>query len=78
MLELNDPEGTIARVASFVPTTAPMVMPARIVLEVPGAIAATAAAAALLVPLAGRIDASGVLRTGRAVPLREALRARAA
>jgi ABC-2 type transport system permease protein len=73
-----DPDGTLARVASFVPPIAPMVMPSRIALgeasavEIIGAFVVTLAAAALLIPLAARIYSGAILRTGAAVKLRQA------
>jgi ABC-2 type transport system permease protein len=78
---LDNPDGTLAHVTSFIPMTAPITMPARIALgaaspvEVGGALVVTLGAAALLVPLAGRIYSGAVLRTGSAVKLREAWRA---
>jgi ABC-2 type transport system permease protein len=78
---LQNPDGTLARVASFIPITAPVTMPPRIALgaatplEVVGALVVTAGSAALLVPLAARIYRGAVLRTGSAVKLREAWRA---
>ena len=82
---LEDPDGTLATVVSFIPFAAPMTMPPRIALgeasavEIVGAFAVTLAAAAALVPLAARIYSGAVLRTGSAVKLRDAWRgARAA
>ncbi len=75
---LDDPSGTLARVLSFVPPAAPLVMPARTItgdaslIEIVGSVAITAAAAAGLVALAGRVYAAGVLQTTR-VSLRGAL-----
>lgn len=77
---LNDPGSTLARVLSFVPPTAPMVMPVRVAfgeatpVEIVGAVAVTAAAAALLIPLAGRLYTGAVLRTGGRVKLAQAWR----
>ena len=77
---LDDPDGTIAHVTAFIPTTAPLTMPARIALgessaiEVVAALGVTLAAAALLIPLAARIYSGAVLRTGSAVKLRDAWR----
>jgi len=76
----DDPDGTLAHVTSFIPTTAPIVMPSRILLgaasgwEVVAAAAVTIAATVALIPLAGRIYAAVVLRTGSAVKLGEAIR----
>jgi ABC-2 type transport system permease protein len=78
---VNDPDGTLARVASFIPFTAPMTMPPRIALgaasasEIVAAFVITLAAAAALIPLAGRIYSGAILRTGQAVKRREAWRA---
>jgi ABC-2 type transport system permease protein len=78
---LDNPDGTLARVTSFIPFCAPMTMPPRIALgeasalEIISAFAITAASAALLVPLAGRIYSGAVLRTGSSVKLRDAWRA---
>jgi ABC-2 type transport system permease protein len=77
----SDPDGTLARVLAFVPTTAPITMPPRIVsgdastLETVGSFLVTIAGAAALIPLAARIYAGGILRTGSALKLREAWRA---
>jgi ABC-2 type transport system permease protein len=78
---LDDPDGTLATVVSFIPPIAPMTMPPRIALgeasavEVAGALAITLGATAVLVPLAARIYRGGVLRTGGAMKLRDAWRA---
>ena len=78
---LDDPDGTLARVTSFIPFSAPMTMPPRIALgeastfEIIAAFAITAAAALALIPLAGRIYRGAVLRTGASVKLRDAWRA---
>ena len=78
---LDDPDGTLATVVSFIPPFAPMTMPPRIALgeasaiEIAGALALTVGATLLLVPLAARIYRGGVLRTGGAIKLREAWRA---
>jgi ABC-2 type transport system permease protein len=76
----DDPGSTLAHVTSFIPMTAPITMPSRIILgevpawEVVASIAITIGATLALIPLAGRIYAATVLRTGSAVKLREALR----
>jgi ABC-2 type transport system permease protein len=78
---LDNPDGTLAVVSSFIPFSAPMTMPPRIALgeastvEIVAAFAITAAAAAALIPLSGRIYSGAVLRTGSAVKVREAWRA---
>jgi ABC-2 type transport system permease protein len=77
---LQNPDGMLATVSSFIPTTAPMIMPPRIALgeapawQVIAAIAVTAASAAALVPLAARIYSGAILRTGSSVKLRDAWR----
>jgi ABC-2 type transport system permease protein len=78
---VNDsPDGTLAHVTAFVPTTAPITMPSRIILgaapawEVAASVAVTILATLALIPLAARIYAAVVLRTGSAVKLRDALR----
>jgi ABC-2 type transport system permease protein len=77
----SDPEGGVARVASLLPPSAPLVMPSRIVQdavpawEVALSAGLTLATIALVVPLAGRIYAGGALRTGKRASLRETWRA---
>jgi ABC-2 type transport system permease protein len=76
----DDPEGTLAHVTAFIPTTAPITMPSRIILgaapawEVAASVAVMALSTLALIRLAARIYAAVVLRTGSAVKLREALR----
>jgi len=78
---LDDPEGTLARVAGFLPFTAPMTMPPLIAqgaaspFEIVAALVITLGAALALIPLAGRIYSGAVLRTGSTVKLRDAWRA---
>jgi ABC-2 type transport system permease protein len=78
---LNDPDGTLAHVTAFIPMTAPVTMPPRIVTgdapawEVAASLAVTIGASVALIPLAARIYAGGILRTGSALKLREAWRA---
>jgi ABC-2 type transport system permease protein len=75
------PDGTLAHITAFLPNAAPMTVPPRIVTgdipawEIVASLLVTVGAAALLIPLAGRIYAGGILRTGSAVKLREAWRA---
>ena len=77
----SDPDGTLAHVTAFLPMTAPMTAPPRIAAgemptwEIVASIVVTAGGAALLIPLAARVYAGGVLRTGSALKLREAWRA---
>jgi len=76
----DDPDGTLAHVTTFIPTTAPIVMPSRILQgaaspwEIAAAAAVTILATLALIPLAGRIYAAVVLRTGSAVKLGDAVR----
>jgi ABC-2 type transport system permease protein len=78
---LNNPGGTLAHVTAFIPMTAPVTMPPRIVTgdapawEVAASLAVTIGASVALIPLAARIYAGGILRTGSALKLREAWRA---
>ncbi len=80
----SDPDGTLAHVSAFIPFTAPMTLPPRILVgaapwyEVVGGALVTIAAAAALIPLAARIYSGAVLRTGSAIKLRDAWRARSA
>jgi ABC-2 type transport system permease protein len=78
---MDNPDGTLATVTSFIPTTAPMTMPPRIALgeapagEIVAAFLVTAGAAAALIPFAARVYTGAVLRTGAAVKLRDAWKA---
>ncbi len=80
---LEDPSGTVARVMSFVPMSAPMIMPIRLttstvpVWEVVASVAVTAAATLALIPVAGRIYRGAILRGGGRVPLLAAFRSAA-
>jgi ABC-2 type transport system permease protein len=77
---LNDPSAPIAVVGSFLPPTAPLVMPARLALgeatwwHAALAMFLTAGATVALIPLAGRLYSGSVLRTGPRVKLGEAWR----
>jgi ABC-2 type transport system permease protein len=77
----ESPDGTLAHITAFLPNAAPMTIPPRIVtgdvsaLEVLASLVVTLGAAALLIPIAGRIYAGGILRTGSALKLRDAWRA---
>lgn len=77
---LQDPDAPLAKAASLVPFSSPLAMPVRIVLgsATPGQIAASVAilvaCTVALVPLAGRVYAGAVLRTGSRVKLRDAWR----
>lgn len=80
---LQDPDGTVVRIASILPTSSALAMPVRIVLgaasgwEIAASVTASIVATALLVPAAGRLYAGAVLRSGGRVKLREAWRAAA-
>lgn len=75
---LNDPDGVVATIFTFVPVTAPFVVPVRTALQsIPAwqyalALAICVASIGVLTVLAGRIYAGGLLRYGGRVGLREA------
>lgn len=75
---INDPDGTLARVSSFIPPVAPMIMPPRMVgaelpaWEVALSVAVMLVTTAALVPLAARLYSGAILRTGARVKLRDA------
>lgn len=77
----NDPGSTLAKVASIVPFSAPLVMPGRMALgdasagEVALALVLMLATTALLVRVGARIYAAGLLRTGKPLKALEAFRA---
>jgi ABC-2 type transport system permease protein len=76
----SNPGGTLGHVTAFIPMIAPLTMPPRIITgdapaaEVVASLVVTLGAAAALIPLAARIYAGGILRTGSAIKLREAWR----
>ena len=78
---LNDPSGGLARIASIVPISSPLVMPGRIALgeatavEIALSLVLLIASIALLVPLVARVYEGAVLRMGRPLKLVEAWRA---
>ena len=78
---LDDPGSTLARVLSFVPPSAPMVMPVRMIAgdvapwEVVVSVLLTLAFAVGLIALAARVYGAAVLRTGSRVTLRAVWRA---
>jgi ABC-2 type transport system permease protein len=78
---LDNPDGTLAHVTAFIPMTAPITMPPRIVTgdapawEIVASLAVTIGASVALIPLAARIYSGGILRTGSSLKLREAWRA---
>ena len=80
---LQDPDSTIARIASVLPISSALAMPVRMVLgsatrwEILASLALVVGSTALLIPLAGRVYAGAVLRTGAKVKLRDAWRAAA-
>ncbi len=77
---LNDPDGAVAVIFSFVPLTAPFVVPVRTALEaIPAwqylaALVICVATIVVLTFVAGRIYAGGLLRYGGRVGVREAWR----
>jgi ABC-2 type transport system permease protein len=77
---LTDPDGTAALVGTFVPLTAPFVVPVRAALHaIPawqylGAVAVTGVAIVGMVLIGGRIYSGGLLRFGSKVGWREAWR----
>jgi ABC-2 type transport system permease protein len=77
---LGSPSGMAATVGTFVPITAPFVVPVRVALDaIPAwqfivALLATVTSIALLIRVAGRIYAGGLLRYGGRVKLAEAWR----
>jgi len=78
---LDDPDSSLARVLSFIPPSAPMVMPVRQIAgdatasEMLVAVALTLLAAAALIALAARVYGAAVMRTGSRVTLRTVWRA---
>jgi ABC-2 type transport system permease protein len=78
---IDDPDGTLALVASLIPLFAPIIMPLRVALdaasglEIAASLAFLIAAIALLVPLGARLYERSVLRMGKPMKLREAWRA---
>jgi ABC-2 type transport system permease protein len=80
---LNDPGSTLARVASFIPASAPLTMPQRVALEQASGLEAllsmllSIGVTALLIPLAGRLYSGAILRMGGQVKLKEAWRSAA-
>ena len=77
---LNDPDGTVALIGTFVPLTAPFVVPVRAALDaIPvwqyvAALVVSIVSIVILTRIAGRIYAGGLLRFGSRVKLREAWR----
>lgn len=79
----NDPSSTLSRAASLVPFSAALAMPVRMslgsatALEITASLVLLIGSTAALIPLAGRLYAGAVLRTGARVKLRDAWRASA-
>ena len=80
---LQDPGSTMAVVASLLPMSSALAMPVRIVLgsatawQIALSLVIVIVSTALLIPLAGRVYAGAVLRTGAKVRIRDAWRAAA-
>ena len=78
---VQDPDSTIAGIASLLPISSALAMPVRMVLgsatpwEIVASLAIVIGSTAILVPLAGRAYAGAILRTGAKVKLRDAWRA---
>ncbi|MEO5939470.1 MAG: ABC transporter permease [Candidatus Limnocylindrales bacterium] len=81
LVALNDPAGTAARIATFIPPVSPMVVPLRAALgaiepwEVIGSALVMCAAIWALFVVGGRVYSGAVLQTGARVKLRDAWRA---
>jgi ABC-2 type transport system permease protein len=77
---LDDPSSTLAVVVSLVPFSSPIIMPVRAVVGEAGAaeiavsLALLVVSIGLLIPLAARIYEGSVLRMGKPLKVREALR----
>jgi ABC-2 type transport system permease protein len=80
---LQDPDGLLPRIASLLPTSSALAMPVRITLgaaapwEIALSLVLVVGSTVLLVPLAARLYAGAVLRTGARVRLRDAWRSAA-
>lgn len=78
---LEDPASSLAIISSLVPFTSPIVMPVRVAVgeasgaEIAASLGILMASIALLIPLGARIYEGAVLRMGKPMKLREALRA---
>ena len=79
---IQNPSGVLAQVMTFIPFSAPMVVPIRVALsaaqpwEVVGAVVVMLAAIYLLFELGGRVYSGAVLQSGSRMKLRDAWRAR--
>ena len=78
---LEDPGSSLAVISSLLPFTSPIVMPVRVAVgeagtaEIAASLGLLALSIALLIPLAARIYEGSVLRMGKPMKVREALRA---
>jgi ABC-2 type transport system permease protein len=78
---VDDPDSGIAKVASLLPISSALAMPVRMVLgsattwEIVASLAIVIGSTTLLIPLAGRVYAGAILRTGARVKVRDAWRA---
>jgi ABC-2 type transport system permease protein len=83
IVALNDPGGTAARIATFIPPVSPMVVPLRAALgaiepwEILASAVLMAVAIWVLFVVGGRVYSGAVLQTGARVKLREAWRSSA-
>ena len=83
IFSLDDPNSALARFGSFFPPSAPLVMPQRLAVDAASwlesglSMLLIVVLTAALVPLAGRIYAGAILRTGGPVKLRDAWRSAA-
>jgi ABC-2 type transport system permease protein len=81
LVALDDPSGTAARIATFIPPVAPMVVPLRAALgaiepwEIALSAALTAATIWALLVFGGRVYAGAILQTAGRIKLRDAWRA---
>ena len=78
---VDDPDSGIAKIASLLPISSALAMPVRMVLgsatawEILASLLIVVGSTALLIPLAGRVYAGAILRTGAKVKIRDAWRA---
>ena len=83
IVAINDPSGTAARIASFIPPVSPMVVPMRAALgaiepwEMIGSAIVTIAAIWILFVVGGRVYSGAILQSGARIRLRDAWRASA-
>jgi ABC-2 type transport system permease protein len=81
IVALNDPSGTAARIATFIPPVSPMVVPLRAALgsiepwEIVGSVVLMGLAIWVLFVVGGRVYSGAVLQTGARMKLRDAWRA---